>query len=47
MYFLTVASKQKNNKNEARNTIASSYHSKVRSTQEKGILFFSCLGYGV
>ena len=28
------------------NTIASPYHSKVRSTQNMGVPLFSCLGYG-
>ena len=28
------------------NTVASAYHSKVRSTQNKGVPLFSCLGYG-
>ena len=27
------------------NTIASPYHSKVRSTQNMGVPLFSCLGY--
>ena len=30
----------------ARNTMASPYHSKVRSTQIRGVQLFSCLGYG-
>ena len=47
MHFLTVGSKQKN-KNEG-----TEYHSifrpslKVKSTEEKGVLFFSCLARGV
>ena len=28
------------------NTVALPYHSKVRSTQNKGVPLFSCLGYG-
>ena len=28
------------------NTMASPYYSKVRSTQNMGVQFFSCLGYG-
>ena len=32
---------------ETRNTIESSYHSKVRSTQDKGVLFSCCLGLHV
>ena len=27
------------------NTMASPYHLKVRSTQNRGVLLFSCLGY--
>ena len=30
----------------ARNTMASPYYSKVRSTQIRGVQLFSCLGYG-
>ena len=29
----------------AQNTMASSYHSKVRVTQNRGVPLFSCLGY--
>ena len=38
-----------NNKKEmkAQSTVASSCHSKVRSTQHKGVLFFFCLSHGV
>ena len=28
------------------NIMASPYHSKVRSTQNRGVPLFSCLGYG-
>ena len=42
--FLTVCFKQKMKiKMKARNTIACSYHPKVKSAQSDGILFFSCL----
>ena len=30
----------------AQNTMASPYHSKVRSTQNRGVPVFFCLGYG-
>ena len=30
----------------ARNNMTSPYHSKVRSTQIRGVQLFSCLGYG-
>ena len=40
----TVVSKQKI-KLEARNTISPSYHAKVSSTQNKGILFFYLLAH--
>ena len=30
-----------------RNTIASSYHSKIKSTKDKGALSFSGFGHGV
>lgn len=43
--FLTVVSKQKN-RNNTRNTIASSYNSKVWSTQSIGVQFSPCLGHG-
>ena len=33
-------------KMNARNTITSPYHSKVRSTQIGGVQLFSCLDYG-
>ena len=34
-------------KMKTENTMAPSYHSKVTSTQNKGVLLFSCLGDGV
>ena len=34
-------------KMKTRNTIASSYHLKFSSTQDRGVLFFSCWGHGV
>ena len=43
--LLTVVSKQKN-RNNTRNTIASSYNSKVWSTQSIGVQFSPCLGHG-
>ena len=46
MLFFTFGSTQKN-KNENTEYTAFSYHSKVRSTQDKKILFFFCLSHGV
>ena len=43
--LLTVLSKQKN-RNNTRSTIASSYNSKVWSTQSTGVQFSPCLGHG-
>ena len=37
----------KNGKIKTWNTMASSSHSKVSSTQNMGVPFFSCLGYGI
>ena len=34
-------------KMKTQNTMACSYHSKVTSTQSKGVPFFSCLGHGL
>ena len=42
----TVVSEQKI-KMKTQNTMAPSYHSKVTSTQNKGVAFFSCLARGV
>ena len=42
-----VVSKQKKIKMKTQNATAYSYHSKVISTQNKGVSFFSCLGHGV
>ena len=46
LFSLTVASKQKI-KMKTWNTMALSYHSKVTSTQKKGVPYFSCLACGV
>ena len=46
MFCLTVGSKQIK-KMKTENTIAPSYHLKVRSTQDKRVLFFSCLGISI
>ena len=46
LFSYTVVSKQKI-KMRTRNTMAPSYHSKVTSTQNKGVPFFSCLAHGV
>ena len=46
LFSLNVVSKQKI-KMEIRNTMAPSYHSKVTSTQNKGVPFISCLAHGV
>ena len=42
VFLFSVGSKQQQNKNE--NTMPPSNHSKVSSTQNQGIPFFSCLG---
>ena len=44
--FLTVGSKQKITIN-TQNTMLSSDHSKARSTKNKGVMFFFCLGHGL
>ena len=46
LFFYSVVSKQKIKK-KTRNTMASSYHAKVTSTQNKGVPLFFCLGHGV
>ena len=43
---VTIVSKQKI-KIKTWNTMALSYHSKVTSTQSKGVPFFSCLAHGM
>ena len=45
--FLTVGSKQKIITTNARNTMASSYYPKVRSTQNKGATPLIGLGHGL
>ena len=45
LFSYSVVSKQKI-KMKTWNTMAPSYHSKVTSTQNKGVPFFSCLGHG-
>ena len=45
--FLSLDSKQKKVKIKTRTTMALQYHSKLRSTQNKEVLFFSCLCHGV
>ena len=45
LFSYSVVSKLKMKITE--NTMAPSYHSKVTSTQNKGVLLFSCLGDGV
>ena len=45
--FLTVGSRNKNNNNEHAEYHVTSYHSKVRSIQNKGVMFVFSLGHGV
>ena len=46
LFSYTVVSKQKI-KMKTQNIMTPSYHSKVTSTQNKGVPFFSCLAHGV
>ena len=45
--YTIVSNQKKKNKMKTQDTMAPSYHSKVFSTQSKGVPFFSCLAHGV